>query len=441
MSADAVRAHLQEQLGQLPAAPLVVGFSGGLDSSVLLDGLVRLGLGPTELFPVHVHHGLAPEADAWARHCTDMAAARGLELTVEHADLEPGANLEARARDARYRCLERHLDSGSVLLLAHHRDDQAETLLLRLMRGSGVAGLGGMREREKRNGYWLARPLLQLDRSTLEAAARDRGLAWIEDPDNADPVRDRNYLRHRVRPVFHQRWPAADQALATSAELLQEAGGLLAERAQEDFRACNGTGDQLDIPAVQQLSGPRRRNLLHWWCRQRGIRPPARRLWPQLDRDLLAVPRDRQPRLEWSEGCFARFGDRLYLLHPDELAPVTASAIWTVDTDTLDFGPFRLFRAGADQAELWLRSPDTDLSVCAASGGERLFRHGMHKRLVELWREARIPPWQRQQLPLFHAGDTLVAAAGAGVADDWQPGAHEEGVGIALMRVSGERAL
>lgn len=442
MSADAVRAQLQQLLPRLPGIrPLVVGVSGGVDSSVLLEGLLRLGFDSDTLRPVHVHHGLSLHAKDWVRHCAAMAAARGLELIVEHAEVEDGANLEARAREARYQCLERHLPQGGVLLLAHHRDDQAETVLLRLMRGAGVAGLGGMDQLETRDGYQLARPLLDLPRASLEAAARAWGLDWIEDPANADTARDRNHLRHRVRPALAERWSAADQRMAASADWLREADTLLTERAAEDFAACNGDGDHLEIAGLRSLSGARRRNLLHWWCRHRGLRPPPGHLWQRLKPEVLDVPRDRQPRLEWADACLARFDGRLWLLHRDELAPVSEVASWGPDTRTLEFGPFRLERVEADQADLWLVSPQEPLEVRASRGGERLYWHGMHRRLVELWREAGVPPWQRRQLPLFFAGETLIAAAGAGVTDDWQARAREEGMGIAVKSSSGERAL
>ncbi len=442
MSVDAVRAHLQQLLARMPdTRPLVVGFSGGVDSTVLLEGLLRLGFGWASLRPVHVHHGLSPHAHDWVRHCKDYAAARGLELVVEHAELEDGAHLEARARQARYGCLERHIPEGGVLLLAHHRDDQAETLLLRLMRGAGVAGLGGMDKLTSRAHYQLARPLLELSRATLEGAAREWGLDWIEDPANTDTARDRNHLRHRVRPALTEHWSAADASMAASAAWLREAHGLLAERAAEDFAACNGAGNQLEIAGVRPLSHARRRNLLHWWCRRRGLRPPPAHLGERLETELLRPPRDRQPRLEWADACLARFQDRLFLLRRDELAPVTEVATWAPDTRTLDFGPFRLEGAEAARADLWLMRPDEPLEIHAARGGERLYYHGMHRRLVERWREAGIPPWQRRQLPLFFAGDTLVAAAGAGVADAWQPGARDPGLGIVLTGVDGESAL
>ena len=436
MSADAVCAQLQQLLPRLPEArPLVVGFSGGVDSSVLLEGLLRLGFDAHTLRPVHVHHGLSPHADDWARHCADRAAVRGLELIVEYVALKDGANLEARARQARYQALERHIPEDGVLLLAHHRDDQAETMLLRLMRGAGVAGLGGMDSLETRDGYQLARPLLELPRASLEAAAREWDLDWIEDPANTDTARDRNHLRHRVRPLLAERWPAADERMAASAAWLREADGLLAERAAEDFAACGGAGERLELAGLGSLSGPRRRNLLHWWCRRRGLYPPPAHIGQRLEPELLNPPRDRQPRLSWAGGCLARFGDRLYLLHPDELEPVTTVATWAPETRVLDFGPFRLERAEADRADLWLCATHHRLEVRAARGGERLYLRGMHQRLAELWRMAGIPPWQRRQLPLFHAGETLVVAAGAGVADDWRPGPDAPGIGIRVKPI------
>jgi tRNA(Ile)-lysidine synthase len=442
VSASAVLARLQQELARPPAvSPVVVGFSGGVDSSVLLEGLIHLGIKPADVCPVHVHHGLAPQADDWTRHCYDLAVARGLDVIVEYAQVEEGANLEARARQARYQALAKHIPEGGLLLLGHHQDDQAETVLLRLMRGAGVSGLAGMNKLEARNRYQLARPLLDLPRASLVTAAREWGLDWIEDPGNSDPARDRNHLRARVRPALAEHWPGADQHIAASAAWLREAHGLLAERAAEDFAACQGAVDHLAIAGFRTLSGARQRNLLHWWCRRRGLRPPPGHLWQRLQAEVLDLPRDRQPRLEWADGCVTRFTDRLYLLSAHELAPVGEAANWEPETRILDFGPFRLERTGADQADLALAAPGDGLEVRAARGGERLYCHGMHRRLVELWRQRGIPPWQRRQLPLLYAGETLVAAAGAGVADDWQSRGDATGMGIAVRRPDGERAL
>lgn len=423
MKESKVLQALKQALAGCPdGVPLVVGFSGGLDSAVLLEGLLRLGL-KDRLRPVHVDHGLHADSAEWARHCVARAEHRGLSLTVEQARLSPGPNLEERAREARHRLLLQHVPPGGVLLLAHHRDDQAETFLLRLMRGAGVTGLSAMRAVTDRGERRILRPLLDIPRAELAAVAEHWGLSWVEDPGNRDPRHDRNFLRHHIMPTLDERWPDAAGRIHRAAAHLAEAGELLAERAVEDFRACDGGDDHLALPPFRQLSPARRGNLLRWWCRRRGMTPPPGRLLARLEGELLNAAPDRQPRLCWGEGCLARFADHLYLLDPGALEPVGTELAWCPPrAPRVDFGDWRLEAVGDEAGgDLAVRPPaDGCLRLRAARGGERLLLGGMHRRLVEVWRRRGVPPWQRRRLPLFFHGEELVAAPGAGVADGWR---------------------
>ncbi|MBN7138577.1 tRNA lysidine(34) synthetase TilS, partial [Lysobacter enzymogenes] len=217
-------------LAALPAAPLCVGYSGGLDSSVLLHALAASPAARERgLRAWHVHHGLHPDADAWAAHCAQVCAGYGLELTVSRVSVarDGGDGPEAAARAARHAAFAAGLGAGEVLTLAHHRDDQAETLLLRLLRGSGPDALAAMREWRDCGRGRLWRPLLALPRAALEAYAREHALRWIDDPGNDEQRYDRNFLRHRALPLLRERWPQAPAALAQSARLQEEAAELL----------------------------------------------------------------------------------------------------------------------------------------------------------------------------------------------------------------------
>lgn len=421
MQADDLPLFLANQLAAVPGR-LVLGFSGGLDSSVLLEALCRAGLG-SRLLAVHVHHGLHADADQWQQHCQQQAERCAVAFASEQVTLPPGGNLESRARSARRAALLTHVGTEDVLLLAHHRDDQAETLLLRLLRSAGARGLAAMAVWQSWRGRQICRPLLDLSRSQLEAAARHWQLRWLDDPSNDALHFDRNFVRHQLLPVIQQRWPDAARHIAGSAAVLTEQAQLLDELAADDLAACDSDRDSLSLPLWSQLSPARRRNLLYGWLRQRGMRPPSIDKIARIDSELVPAAEDRQPEIVWQDGELVRYRQRLWLLEPGQRQPLTGSALWQpLDQPELQLGSLRI-RLGHSEG-LALRGTDAGLLVRAASGGERIQLHGHHRQVSELWRSAGIPPWRRQRLPLFFVGDELVAAAAIGVADGWsaQPG-------------------
>ena len=418
-------------LGELAAEagqrPLVVAFSGGLDSTFLLASLLRAGLGD-RVSAVHVDHGLQPDSARWADHCQGVMAALGVSGAVERLRLVPGSNLESRARQARYRALARHVPADGWLVLAHHRDDQAETLLLRLLRGASVRGLSGMRRHQQLDGLTLWRPLLDCSRDWIQARAEHWQLSWVEDPSNRESGPDRNFLRHQVLPALSQRWPAADR-LAATAQACEEAATLADDLAGLDAQQAL-LGDQLSATALLGLSGPRRRNLLAWWLRRQGLQVPDRAWLARLHQQVLLAGEDREPRLGLAQHVCCRFRDRLFLLPESALEPLTGEHQWLPTPGQSLALASATLHARAAPAELMLRPPAQPLTVRAADGGERILLGGMHRQVSELWRERSVPPWQRRRLPLLLLGDEVVAAAAIGVADSWQPAAGETAVGL-----------
>jgi tRNA(Ile)-lysidine synthase len=257
-------------------APLAcyVGFSGGLDSTVLLHTLtsVARAVGRPDPVAIHVNHGLSVDAQHWADHCVRQAEVLGIRLHIRSVRLEAGAGVstEMAARTARYRVFDTLVPDQAVLVLGHHANDQAETVLFRLMRGTGVAGLGGMRSLTRHSGCLIWRPLLDVRRSILENWALDRKLAWIEDPSNRQITFARNYLRERVLPVLEDRWPAAVENLTRTAQLMQSAQSVLNEIAEADLLAASldDTGRKLDLELLAGLSDDRRLLALRHWIRR-----------------------------------------------------------------------------------------------------------------------------------------------------------------------------
>ncbi len=393
---------------------MVLAFSGGLDSTVLLhlSAALRARRG-LALRAVHFDHGLSPDSGSWTEHCARVCADLNVPLRVESLRLPvEGKGLEAAARSARYAALERELAPGEVLLTAHHRDDQAETLLLRLVRGSGSRGLAGLQPVRDFAAGWLVRPLLEYSRAEMLGYARDHGLTWVEDESNADTRFDRNYLRHELLPLLRARWPGVDKVLARTAGLLASDRELLEERAREDWQAC-ADGDDLSVSACARLSDPRLRNLLVHWL---AATPPAAQHVDELVRQIREPSSTSRAQLRWPGAEVRRYRDRLQLRQP-ELAPAPYTYAWNPAQDLTipDLGI--VLRSRRQQGGgLALSRLGAMLEVRGREGGERYRLPGQaHSRsLKKLLQESGIPPWERSRLPLIFIGGELAA-----IADRW----------------------
>lgn len=282
-----------------PDERLWVGLSGGCDSVVLLHLLSRLGFG--NLSAIHVHHGLSPNADAWAAFCAGYCERLGVPLSIRHVtvDASSGQGLEAAARAARYAAFAEC--SGDCLLLAHHRGDQAETVLFNLLRGTGVTGAAGMPVERRFRNMRLLRPLLDVSRAKIESYAAAEGLVWITDESNTDTSLTRNFLRHEALTAISQRFPSAEASLAQAANHFAEAAGLLDELAVLDWQSV-GEGDAARLPALRQLSLPRLKNLLRHRLRCLGWQVPVAARLEEFARQLQSAAPDRRPELVLPDG-------------------------------------------------------------------------------------------------------------------------------------------
>ena len=283
-----------------PGEPLWVGLSGGCDSVVLAHCISRLDA-PGPLNAIHVHHGLSANADDWADFCADYCRRLGIPLTVRRVtvDATSGLGLEAAAREARYAAFA-DCAPGS-LLLAHHRGDQAETVLFNLLRGSGVTGGAGIPAERQSGGMRLLRPLLDVTRRQIEEYAGAAGLAWIDDESNADTALARNYLRHETLVALSRRFPGAEAALAQAAANFSEAAGLLDELAELDWQRI-AQNETAPMRRLRQLSPERLKNLLRFRLRRLGWRMPVASRLDEFARQLLVAGPDRHPELVLPDG-------------------------------------------------------------------------------------------------------------------------------------------
>lgn len=417
---DTVRAALAAA-GTTAASRYCLALSGGLDSSVLLHAMAQLA--PGMLRAIHVDHQLQPASAAWAEHCERLCRRLAVPLLVCRVNVSTigDEGLEAAARRARYGALGAALAAGELLLTAHQRDDQVETLLLHLLRGTGVAGLGGIPRLAAFRDGRLLRPLLDLPRAVLLDYAKRVGLEWVEDPSNRDARIHRNFLRHEVLALLRTRWPGLDAAVARSARLSAEAARLLDELAAQDARRVRRAG-RIAVTALQQFDEARQRNVLRWLCRREIGSAPGEQQLREGVAQLLGAGADRNPVLAWPGGELRRYRGQIYLQRPlpDQLPlpremPARAGAI-------LDLGTGRLRLARTRGRGLSLaRLGGRVFTVRLRAGGERLRPAGEphHRELKKLLQEQGIVPWMRGRIPLLFCGDQLVAVAHLWVAAEF----------------------
>ena len=434
-------AELRADLVDLDAKDLVwIAYSGGMDSHLLLQLAVEAGLNHQgRLRAVHIDHGLNPASADWAEHCQSVCESLGVKLQCHVVELASGAGLENRARQARYRVFESLLAEGGVLLQGHHANDQAETVLLRLMRASGVRGLAAVPRCRQLGRGLLLRPLLRYSRAELQLCAQQKGLSWIDDPSNTDTVHDRNYLRAEVVPALLRRWPQAVTSLGRSADHCAGALRLAEDLAALDIAGCWRDADQyheraLQIDALAALPDHRRSNLLRFWLQRRaGLLPDEitlDRLWQQ----LVSARDGAQPQIELDGWLLRRFDGAVYLLNPAwSMVPEEVDSIeWCLDacsTSTLMFAGGQLDVMPVVGGGLCLPANGC-LRVALRQGGERIRLQGRvgSRSLKKLLQQQRLAPWVRDRLPLLYVDDALVAIADLWIADGWQAAPDQQGV-------------
>ncbi len=410
------------------SAPLCLAFSGGEDSTALLDLLAQSPAVRPRLRAVHIDHGLHAHSGSWVQVCRRSCRALHVPFASRRLELPRarGQSLEAIARNGRYAALAALLRPGELLLTAHHLEDQLETVLLQLLRGGGLPGLSAMPAVMPFGSGLLVRPLLEMPRAALRAWVRARGLTCVTDPANADDAFDRNFLRHRVLPLIVSRWHGAARTVARSARHIAEAQGLLAEVARADVaRAADGAA--LSVAALRALSLPRRRNALRFWIAQSGGVPDARRL-EEIAVTLLAARAGANPSVGWGRMRVQRHSGRLIL---EEVQPAT-------DPYELSWKLRRTARCPLPAGLGWLElvpaahglidaaALPAQVTVRPRRGGERLRPRlgGPSRTLKSLLQNERISLIERQNLPLLFAGEQLAAAADLWVDACWQSGAE-----------------
>jgi len=419
----------------LSGGRVVVGLSGGVDSVALLHALVRVAAAMSVTpAAVHVHHGLSAHADEWAQFCDKLCRDLGVALTEVrvHVDRSSKLGIEGAAREARYAVFRQQ--RADAIVLAHHADDQAETLLMQLLRGAGVRGLSAMpalRTLDPVTGSRLLRPWLALTRAEIRAYADSAGLSWVEDESNSDEAFDRSFLRARVLPELAARYPGLRETLRRTAQNLGDAAQLLDDLAAKDARGAV-SANSLAVSALPGLSPAAARNLLRWFLEQQHLPAPARDQLEEALRQVLAARADARVRVKLGTAWLRRHRGRLYI----EAVGREPAKGWRVawngqheltlpgDLGCLRFEPTR----GAGLSLARLRAEP--VAVAPRAGGERLrpAPNRPSRTLKNLLQEARVPEWERGRLPLIFVGETLVWVPGVG--HDFRFAAAPEELGL-----------
>lgn len=406
-----------------------IAYSGGVDSHVLLHLLAELRQQQKipALTAIHINHQLNSHAYEWVEHCRRTCVDLKIEFIAEAVTVTNiGDGIEAAARKARYTAFEKYVGENELLLQAHHRDDQVETLMLRLLRGSGVAGLAAIPVQRELGCGQLLRPLLDYSRAELVAYAQSQKLEWIHDDSNESDRFDRNYLRLNVLPIVEQRWPAYRDTLNRVVSQADESAQLLDELACVDAQETISAEHMLNISECLKLSHGRQRNLLRYWLQQKKLPQPSSEQLQQV-LAMMHARIDAQPFVTWPGVEVHRFRDHLHAFSP--LPPMSAEP-FDIEWDLSQ--PLFINGVGALSAisvvGSGLRS-DLKYHVRNRIGGERCKPAGRahSQTLKKLLQEYEVPPWLRDRLPIIYFGEEIAAVGNVWICEGFVAEANQNG--------------
>lgn len=414
-----------------PEKAILIAYSGGVDSQVLLHALFNLSKQKklTNLITVcHVNHGLSPNALEWELFAQAQCDARNISLNITKVEIQKKSqqSLEALARDARYNAIKHIVTDNTLVVTGHHNDDQAETFLLALKRGSGLKGLSAMKAFMPLGKGLLVRPLLNISRTQIENYAQENKLEWIEDESNQDNQFDRNFLRHEVMPILANRWPSLLTTINRSVEHCQEGAELLAELAKQDLLECGELNNKLNIEKLLFLSKARFNNVVRYFLSQNNCLMPAKAQLEQLHSQLNASE-DKTPEIKVGELWFRRYKGFLHLTPEFNNVSLFSSHIDNISNQLVNLpdnlGSIKLQYLSRDNRNLKSSSNTNVINVIAPKAGQEVnirFNHNnpfclpdyrqKSRALKKVLQELDIPPWKRKRIPFIYYDNDLVSA-------------------------------
>jgi tRNA(Ile)-lysidine synthase len=422
-------------------AHIYIGYSGGVDSHVLLHLCASITRLKNKITAVYVHHGLQIEAEIWVRHCKKTAESLGVDFIVlrVNAIASQGESPEEAARNARYTALKSLIGDNDVLLVAQHRDDQLETVLLQLFRGSGLRGLSAMPESMAFGRGLMLRPLLNVSKPAIDDYAQAHVLSWVNDPSNLSNDYDRNFLRNAVLPLLKQRWPACDKTIARSARHCADAQVVISGHAEALFRGVFNAADKtLCISQLKSYKITEQSLVIRQWFQVLNLKMPAQAFVERLQAEVVSAREDSEPELSGQGYCVRRYRDKLYCLKL--VAPeIVRESIWPAGQTSLRVSENQTLSCVPSTVGICRRQwQNATVVVKARSGGEKICLPGRkgHHALKKLFQEAGIPPWEREVIPLVYLDDKLAAVGDVWISADFYSEKAQGCISLSLQRES-----
>jgi len=437
---------------------LVVAYSGGRDSTVLLHALSVLQQSrPISLRAVYVDHNIHSDSSQWGQHCIQFCQSLNLPCEIEtlQLDRQAGQGLEDVARRARYQAFKKHIRQGESLVTAHHQDDQAETLLLQLLRGAGPKGLAAMPDCKPFGEAYHIRPLLNITREDIVDYAKEHQLSWIDDPSNDEIHIDRNYLRKEIMPRLQARWPASERTISRSANHIADMTYVLQEYLREDLARALVKPEIISLERLGHLSRPRQAQLIRVWLHEFAQVTPTTEQLNRILNEVIDAGEDREPVFELGEMQLRRYRQELYLLERPRIEldhaqiihwkdwrqplEVPGLGLLRIDVSNLDLKSFQNGEPPHRSRESTSMDPGaiesaSKIEIRFRQGGETCKLPGRGSQsLKKLYQESGVPPWERERLPLLYIDGQLAAVARLWVCEPFQARENRPGVILRLL--------
>ncbi len=418
---------------------IAVAYSGGLDSSVLLHSLSGIPEYKERVYAIHVNHGLSPNSKSWIKHCEKFCNDLGINLISLKIDLKSSKNSENLLRQARYKALISCLKKGDVLCTAHHQDDHIETVLFRILRGTGIKGLGGIEKYSQMKGTNLIRPLISYSRKDLLDYANKFKVNWIEDESNEDVSISRNFIRKKVIPgLKNDNWPEYKNSISYLSVKAKEANEILDEIGHLDLKVCASESlDRISIHKIKELSHARALNVLFTWLVMNTHLGISNKITDQVYKSIVLASENSNPVVTFGKkgevGSFQirRFNNFLHHLPLARVESLSNKKVWKWNTDNpLELPTGILSKQVSLGKGISSHLTEPGISIKGRVGGERCKPEGRSKsqKLKKLFQEYKVPPWVRDRIPLVYVGDQLAAVSDLWVCEEFVAKKDERGI-------------